>query len=83
MRQSKIGSVLVVGDLVRSIGLTSETSDKGFRLDGLYSVVSGSFGLAVRGPSGDVELYDLEGYMTDHNDDFAKHVCPLVLPRGI
>ena len=69
--------------LVKCVGLTAESSDAGFQLDGLYQVVKGSFGLAVLGPKGSIELFDEYGEPTHHADDFKTHACPVVLPKGL
>ena len=74
--------ILKRGDLVRCKGVTGPSHDLGFDLDRLYSVVDGAHGLAIQGPKGKLELFDDQGELTDHADDFAKHACPVVLPQG-
>lgn len=78
-------SILKRGDLVKCIGLTQALSDSGFQIDGLYEVkeyVDGALCLGVETPKGRIDLVS-DGALTDHADDFAKHTCPVVLPRGV
>ena len=77
-------SILKHGDLVKCIVLTPELDRLGFVLGQFYMVSKDGLGLYVRSMQGleGIGLVKLDGELTDHADHFAKHSCPVVLPKG-
>lgn len=82
MSQNKI---LKEGDLVRYKVQSNDLDDLGFILGQIYEVKETRLGLSISSqelPQLNLNLTNLKGELTDYADYFAKHSCPVVLPRG-
>lgn len=83
MSQNKI---LKSGDLVRYKIQSNDLDDLGFILGQIYEVKETRLGLSISSqelPQLSLNLTDQNGELTDAADYFAKHSCPVVLPRGV
>lgn len=76
--------ILQVGDLVRYHVQSDDLDAMGFKLGQVYKVLPGRGPLerAVEAVMGAV-LIRPNGELTDWSDHFAKHRCPVILPKGI
>lgn len=81
MSQNKI---LKSGDLVRYKIQSNDLDDLGFVLGQIYEVYLEGDSLLVKSELGyrGREVIAVKGELTDLADHFAKHSCPVVLPRG-
>lgn len=80
--------ILKAGDLVKYHKQDGSLDFHGFTFGHMYLVfkgeVMGAKGLCVKSQKGEViRLIDDKGELTINTDHFAKHKCPVVLPRGI
>lgn len=77
--------ILKAGDLVKYRFETTELNSLGFELGQVYEVSKDALGLYVRAKKDlkGIGIVRIDGELTDAADFFAKHSCPVVLPRGI
>lgn len=68
------------GDLVKYHNPDLALTELGFKLGQIYPIVANPAGLVINGPVS-ILIESLEG-LTNNADHFAKHNCPVVLPRG-
>ncbi len=78
--------VLKSGDLVKYIKSDWDLDLYGFELGRIYEVKAldqNENDLLVFNGEYIITLVDSNGILTDHADSFAKHACPVILPRGL
>jgi hypothetical protein len=74
---------LKAGDLVKYHVQDETLTELGFKLGQIYMVKTTLKG-ALAADNGDAyAVLVMDGALTDHADHFAKHRCPVVLPRGV
>lgn len=81
-----MNTVLKQGDLVKYHIESNALNDLGFILGQFYEVkameLQGKQCLAIETPDDEYIHLSIDSVLTDNTDHFAKHVCPITLPKG-